>query len=266
MGWIDLKNDLIPTPGTISLPPEVSNKFSEVAHLFENYPPLLMVFEEAIQELIDAAKGDERKFAIIAKRWIGDATLDDLGNQFGITRERVRQLEVELREDFNKPRDCYDAVLAKIERFIGRAIRLYVLEERFPFLMDRAQPFATTYGKLFTAIDGGWVIRNGWVFSPTFEEDIAQLLEEEKNEYGVALKHNALAKSGISERLLNEYLTRELSQKVISIKDYLIFDAGSHNSRAVALLSIHGEPQGVSLDYLLSRAGRLRVNENSIRT
>ena len=101
--------------------------------------------------------------------------------------------------------------------------------------------------------------------SPTFEEDIAQLLEEEKNEYGVALKHNALAKSGISERLLNEYLTRELSQKVISIKDYLIFDAGSHNSRAVALLSIHGEPQGISLDYLLSRAGRLRVNENSIR-
>ena len=68
-----------------------------------------------------------------------------------------------------------------------------------------------------------------------------------------------------SERLLNEYLTRELGQKVISIKDYLLIDAGSHNSRAVALLSIHGEPQGVSLDYLLSRAGRLRVNENSIR-
>ena len=252
MGWIDLKNDLIPTPGTISLPPEVSNKFSEVAHLFENYPPLLMVFEEAIQELIDAAKGDERKFAIIAKRWIGDATLDGLGNQFGITRERLRQLEVELREDFNRSRNFYDAVLAKIERF--------------PQLMDRAKPFNTTYGKLFTAIDGGWVIRNGWVFSPTFEEDIAQLLEEEKNEYGVALKHNVLAKSGISERLLNEYLTRDLGQKVISIKDYLIIDAGSHNSRAVALLSIHGEPQGVSLDYLLSRAGRLRVHENSIRT
>lgn len=91
-------------------------------------------------------------------------------------------------------------------------------------------------------------------------------MEEEKNEYGVALKHNVLAKSGISERLLNEYLTRDLGQKVISIKDYLIIDAGSHNSRAVALLSIHGEPQGVSLDYLLSRAGRLRVHENSIRT
>src|SRR5699024_8742275 len=138
LGWIDLKNDLIPTPSTISLPPEVSNKFSEVAHLFENYPPLLMVFEEAIQELIDAAKGDERKFAIIAKRWIGDATLDGLGNQFGITRERLRQLEVELREDFNRSRNFYDAVLAKIERF--------------PQLMDRAKPFNTTYGKLFTAI------------------------------------------------------------------------------------------------------------------
>jgi DNA polymerase-3 subunit epsilon len=47
-----------------------------------------------------------------------------------------------------------------------------------------------------------------------------------------------LAKSGISERLLNEYLTRELGQKVISIKDYLIIDAGSHKSRTVALLSI----------------------------
>src|SRR5699024_4739126 len=115
----------------------------------------------------------------------------------------------------------------------------------------------TTYGKLFTAIDGGWVIRNGWVFSPTFEEDIAQLLEEEKNEYGVALKHNVLAKSGISERLLNEYLTRELSQKVISIKDYLIIDAGSHNSRAVALLSIHGEP--MTLEEIQARLGTMNL-------
>ena len=101
-GWIDLKNDLIPTPGTISLRPKVSGKFNVVAQLFENYPPLLMVFEEATQELVNAAKGDERKLAIIAKRWIGDATLGDLGNYFGITRERVRQLEVELREDFNR--------------------------------------------------------------------------------------------------------------------------------------------------------------------
>src|SRR5699024_2533666 len=78
MGWIDLKNDIFPTPGTIALPPALSNKSSEVAHLLENYPLLPTVFEEAIQELIDAAKCDERKFAIIAKRWIGDATLDDL--------------------------------------------------------------------------------------------------------------------------------------------------------------------------------------------
>ena len=337
MGWISLNNDLIPTAGTISLPSTVSEHFQEVAQFFQAYPPLLMVFEEATREVINAAKGDKRKLVIIAERWIGDATLDDLGNKFGVTRDRVRQLEVELREDFNQARDFYDAVLAKIERFIGRAIRLSTLEERFPFLMDRAEPFYTTYGKLFTAIDGGWVVRNGWVFSPTFEEDISQLLEDEKNEYGVALKHNVIAKSGVSERLLDEYIVRELGQKVISIKDYLIVDAGSHNSRAVALLSIHGEPmtpeemqaqlgsmnlrsargryatderlirisgdqwalrswgipefssiadwiseqvdeeaamaaqngvepQGVSLEYLLSQAGRLRVNENSIRT
>src|SRR5699024_3275381 len=54
MGWIDLKNALVPSPGTIPLPPVVSNKFSEVARLFENYPPLPMVFGEASQELIDA--------------------------------------------------------------------------------------------------------------------------------------------------------------------------------------------------------------------
>lgn len=41
---------------------------------------------------------------------------------------------------------------------------------------------------------------------------------------------------------MDEYLTRELNQKVISIGDHLIVDAGSHNSRAVALLSIIGEP------------------------
>lgn len=272
MGWISLNNDLIPTAGTISLPSTVSEHFQEVAQFFQAYPPLLMVFEEATREVINAAKGDKRKLVIIAERWIGDATLDDLGNQFGVTRDHVRQLEVELREDFNQARDFYDAVLAKIERFIGRAIRLSTLEERFPFLMDRAEPFYTTYGKLFTAIDGGWVVRNGWVFSPTFEEDISQLLEDEKNEYGVALKHNVIAKSGVSERLLDEYIVRELGQKVISIKDYLIVDAGSHNSRAVALLSIHGEPMTpeemqaqLGSMNLRSARGRYATDERLIR-
>lgn len=55
-------------------------------------------------------------------------------------------------------------------------------------------------------------------------------------------KHDIIAKAGINERLLDEYLTRELGQKVITIKDHLIVDVGSHNSRAVALLSIFGDP------------------------
>src|SRR5699024_11864901 len=64
-------------------------------------------------------------------------------------------------------------------------------------------------------------------------------------------------KSGISERLLNEYLIRELSQKVITIKDHLIVDAGSHNSRAVALLSIFGEP--MTMEEIQSHLGTMNM-------
>lgn len=242
MGWIALQNDLVPTADTISLPPEVSKHFYEAAKLFQDYPPLRMVFAEATAELIRATEGDERKIAIINQRWVGNETLDDVGECFGITRERVRQLELDLRQNFNENRSFYDAVLAKIERFIGRATRLETLRDRFPNLTEQAVPFDTTYGKLFTAVDGAWVVRDGWVFSPSFEDDFQQLLETEKDEFGVVFKHDIIAKAGINERLLNEYLTRELGQKVIAIKDHLIVDAGSHNSRAVALLSIFGDP------------------------
>lgn len=261
MGWIELKNDLIPTASTVSLPPEVNEHFPVVTEFFQNYPPLLMTFEEATRELVNAAQGDERKLAIISQRWIGDATLDDIGSQFKITRERVRQLEVELRHDFNQSRHFYDAVLAKIERYIGKSIRLYELQQRFPYLMERAKPFDVTYGNLFTAIDSAWIVRNGWVFAPNFEEDIRQILQEEKDDYGVALKHDIAEKAGISERLLDEYLNRELGQKVIAINDYLIIDANSHSSRAVALLSIYGEP--MTLDEIQSRLETM--NQRSAR-
>ena len=180
MGWIALQNNLVPTADTISLPPEVSKHFYEDAKLFQDYPPLRMVFAKATAELIRATEGDERKIAVINQRWVGNETLDDVGECFGITRERVRQLELDLRQNFNENRSFYDAVLAKIERFIGHAARLETLRDRFPNLTEQAVPFDTTYGKLFTAVDGAWVVRDGWVFSPSFEDDFKQLLETEK--------------------------------------------------------------------------------------
>lgn len=336
LGWIALQNDMVPTKDTIDLPSGLGYYLDDVDQLFENYPPIRMVFSAAGEELFKSANGDARKLAIIEKRWVGDQTLDELGEQFGITRERVRQLEKQMRDDFNQDRVIYDAVLEKIERFIGHATRLDILRDRFPDLTSQAEPFDFTFGQLFTAVGGAWIVRDGWVFSPNFESDVQRVLHGVKNEYGVAEKKTVAEKVGITENLLNEYLARELNQKVIPIGDELIVDAGSHNSRAVALLSIVDEPltaeeiqdylgavnarsasnqysndpriikvsgdqwgladwnlpefrtiaswitelvdeeaataaaagedpQGVSLDYLLSQAERLRIAENSIR-
>lgn len=122
MGWIALKNDLIPTAETISLPAEISSSFQEVIQLFQDYPPLLMVFEQAAQELVDAAQSDPRKIAIITRHWVGNDDLDSIGQKFGCTQEQMRELETQLRHEFNQNRHFYHAVLAKIERFIGKAI------------------------------------------------------------------------------------------------------------------------------------------------
>lgn len=165
MGWIALKNDLIPTAETISLPAEISSSFEEVTQLFQDFPPLLMVFEEAAQELVDAAQSDPRKIAIITRHWVGNDDLDSIGQKFGCTQEQMRELETQLRHDFNQNRHSYDAVLAKIERFVGKAIPFHALEERLQYLMHPVDSLGTTYGKLFTAVDGYWIIRNGWALS-----------------------------------------------------------------------------------------------------
>lgn len=257
LGWIALKNDQIPTADTISLPSEISSSFDEVMHLFQDYPPLLMVFEEAAQELVNAAKDDERKIAIITRHWIGDDDLDSIGLEFGCTQTQMRELETQLRHDFNHNRQFYDAVLTKIERFIGKAIPFHELAERFPYLMSTADPLGTTYGKLFTAIDGFWVIRNGWALSPGFEADILQILEEEKDDYGVACRQDIAARAGISEHLLNQYLFQELRQKVTPFEDYFIIDTHSHSARAVAVLSIVDEP--LTIEEIQARLGSIHI-------
>src|SRR5699024_2187568 len=139
LGWIALQNDMVPTKDTIDLPSGLGYYLDDVDQLFENYPPIRMVFSAAGEELFKSANGDARKLAIIEKRWVGDQTLDELGEQFGITRERVRQLEKQMRDDFNQDRVIYDAVLEKIERFIGHATRLDILRDRFPDLTTQAE-------------------------------------------------------------------------------------------------------------------------------
>ena len=170
-----------------------------------------------------------------------------------------------MRDDFNQDRVIYDAVLEKIERFIGHATRLDILRDRFPDLTTQAEPFDFTFGQLFTAVGGAWIVRDGWVFSPNFESDVQRVLHGVKNEYGVAEKKTVAEKVGITENLLNEYLARELNQKVIPIGDELIVDAGSHNSRAVALLSIVDEPLTAEeiQDYLGAVNARSASNQYS---
>ena len=53
---------------------------------------------EVVRSLVAHMNLDVRERALVERRLMGDASLDDLGEEFGLSRERMRQIEVPLRQ------------------------------------------------------------------------------------------------------------------------------------------------------------------------
>ncbi|WP_342319143.1 exonuclease domain-containing protein [Corynebacterium mayonis] len=92
------------------------------------------LIKACLHELVDICIHDERSLAIASRRWLGEATLDELGAQFGVTRERIRQIEKQLRNVFDTKSQLSAETSALLAERLGPLVQVSAAQEELPAL------------------------------------------------------------------------------------------------------------------------------------
>ena len=210
------------------------------------------LFAACAGELAGVTAGDPRSRAIAVNRWIGEATLDELGGQFGVTRERIRQLEVQLRGAFLSHSELSAATARQVARRLGPLTTRAAAEEDLPELFARDEELGCTYEVYFRRLYGLWDAERDWLLCPGVAEDVDKRIGECSNAYGVFDPAEVAAGIGVAPAVLVEWLMQG--------SGYLELEGGarvararSHQDRAAAILSLAGEP--LSAEEIAASAG-----------
>lgn len=202
------------------------------------------VISRASGEISDAVAEDPRYAAIVDKRLVGDASLEELGQQFGVTRERIRQVEAQLRKALLPIGPNCDLVKAAIGVRVGKAARIRDVEEALPAL---TMPPAGLETALFTLLplvgaedSYGVEFSDQWVTEKGFAKSVEDSVSACVDEYGVASLEQVAARVGVAEALVQAWIEEQMPH---TIRDGKVFTkTGSVPDRAAALLSTAGQP------------------------
>ena len=99
--------------GDSSLPARLA-AIKEANYIDDPQANLRALFTAAYGELTDLLRDDPRFSAIFFRRIIVAESLQSLGQDFGITRERVRQLETKLKKAIGDPTQTIYGALAHV--------------------------------------------------------------------------------------------------------------------------------------------------------
>ncbi|WP_291313816.1 exonuclease domain-containing protein [Corynebacterium sp. UBA2622] len=210
------------------------------------------LFAACTGELTQVTADDPRSRAIAVQRWIGEATLDELGGQFGVTRERIRQLEVQLRGAFLSHSELSDATARQVARRLGPLTTRAAAEEDVPELFARDDELGCTYETYFRRLYGLWDVERDWLLRPGVGEDVEKRIGECSNAYGVFDPAEVAAQTGISAPVLVEWLLQGSGYLELAGGTRLA-RARSHQDRAAAILSLAGEP--LTAEEIAERTG-----------
>ncbi|SCZ64737.1 sigma factor-like helix-turn-helix DNA-binding protein [Thiohalomonas denitrificans] len=202
----------------------------------------------------------ERYQAILAKRLFAwkSKTLEEMGQEFGVTRERIRQLEVEARAKLN---DFVtgDNPVGQVARLVRTQIRgIRPLEELLtdvPALALEVVTVGQPAWRIIDVLDDAYEIADGWCAEPSFEAArlaTGVVLDELADPYGVVrladvtLTNDAGSLPWLKDWLV--YLGYEVRDQFVLVR------TASLNDMAAAILSIEGAP--LIFDELHQRVGR----------
>lgn len=210
---------------------------------------------------------DEREQLILRKRFVAldAATLDELGSEFGVTRERVRQVEKKLMTRL-RPIVTSGPVadlLAGIRVHAHPVNTLEAVTGVFPELAVTQPGWEVPLWQILDAFDDDFRVDDSWVCFPdlpTAAQRTGNLVTPMANEEGVARVADILERSSLDdEKVLREWL-RTCGFHMAG--EHVFTRAGSIPARAAAVLSMVGEPMGAMEIY---SAGNETKSERSFR-
>ncbi|WP_238773931.1 DNA-directed RNA polymerase subunit alpha C-terminal domain-containing protein [Prescottella equi] len=162
----------------------------------------------------------ERDLFILSRRFFADSpeTLDVLGSELALTRERVRQLEIKARSVLTEhiERGGRLAMVAAAARdTIGYVLPLRSLLDALPALEHQISSVDQPAWRILDRLDDAYEIEDGWCVAPTMtaaKSLWSTKLQELANAYGVvALEElgplNENIPDGHNEEILREWLT-----------------------------------------------------------
>lgn len=249
-GWLTLTETELPD-GVKGLVPGVDKRMAEDV--------LAGLFARCVDELVATCSDDTRKLTIVSMRYMGGATLEELGTHFNVSRERIRQLEREIRRNFDVPNALSTDVAQELaEKFLPLSTFAEVNED-IPALAMTAEPFEGTYERYFR-MWGLWKTDETWITAPGFAEAVDAALAEHSNEYNAVLIGAAAADLGADSHLLAEWMSQRTGLLVLPDGEHVLI-ARSHQDRAAGVLSIKGEP--MTLSEIVQATG-MNINERSV--
>ncbi len=205
---------------------------------------------------------DERFRTILARRLFAwkPATLEELGQEFGVTRERVRQLESKARTKLHElvAAGSPAGQVAALMRSQVRGVRplVEVLAEA-PALDCMVESIGHPAWRVIDILDDTYEIAAGWCAEPSFEaaeRETAIFLDELADEFGV-VRLADVGLVGSEEPGTLPWLTDWLTHLGYEVRSgSVLLRTNSVNDLAAALLSIEGGP--LTIEVLLERAKR----------
>lgn len=198
------------------------------------------LFEECVAELERACGDDDRLRTIASKRLLGNGTLEELGKELNLTRERVRQLETKILETFNAANGFSDAVSKILAGKIGQLNTRDIVEEQIPTLFEDSV-FGVTYGKYFSVLFERWSMKGQWFTAAGFERAAHHAMVAHRNGYGAVRIADVAADVMAEPVMFAQWLDQVDGLLVLFGAEFVIADT-NHQDRAVAVLSIADEP------------------------
>ena len=207
---------------------------------------------------------DSRFADIFIGRTIEGKTLDEVGRQFDVTRERVRQLEKQMLKGLAEQAP----LLAEVEESLAARMlpMSWIAQVRsdFPELTREVAGLGVPIGQFLSSLSTSWVLSGQWAMDPELDQRIRFVAEDLADPFGVVEAAAVAAEIGVSTGELKQRIETADGYRYLIIDERILTRANSHNDRAAAVLSMRQEPLTAEEIAVLSGTTQVRSLSNAL--